>query len=387
MKKKILVAFLCACTVMSFAGCGGKKDDTQTTEVQQKQASSADYKMDYAKQVKNICDYSAIPVQLSSQYDITDEAIEDYFSKNISSYGSKAYHEITDRTTVAEDDYVDVNYTGYKDGEAFEGGAAENVLIDLANNCNVGGSGYIDGFSSGIVGAKVGDEIDCDVTFPEDYNNADLAGQAVVFKFKINGIYDKTTVSLGEIDDEFVKEVLSGDGVSTVEELREKIVNNLESMKKNAASVEIVSYLVENCEVEIPEEYLKLRLDEYVSYIVSSYGATKEEAEKEGKSQLEQQIKEEIILGYIAEKEGIKFDEEGYNDFITNYTNYYGMAMQQSFTQEQFYEIAGYGNATSGEKIMKNQYVGNLALDKLAENAQITFVDESADEPTEETEE
>ena len=156
MKKKILVAFLCACTVMSFAGCGGKKDDTQTTEVQQKKASSADYKMDYAKQVKNICDYSAIPVQLSSQYDITDEAIEDYFSKNISSYGSKAYHEITDRTTVAEDDYVDVNYTGYKDGEAFEGGAAENVLIDLANNCNVGGSGYIDGFSSGIVGAKVG---------------------------------------------------------------------------------------------------------------------------------------------------------------------------------------------------------------------------------------
>ena len=380
MKKKILAAVLCACTIMTFSACGGEKESTEVTE-QQSKATSADYKLDYAKQVKKLCDYTSVPVELSSQYDITDEAVNDYFTRLISAYGSKAYHEVTDRTTVAADDYVDVDYTGYKDGEAFEGGAAEGVLIDVANNCQVGGSGFIEGFTAGLEGASVGDEIDCDVTFPEEYGNEDLAGQPVVFKFKINAIYDKNPVSISEIDDAFVNEVFGENtGVTTVEKLKEEINNDLEAKKKNAASVEIIEYIVENSEIEIPEDYLKLRLKEYVSYVVENYGATEEDAKNEGKDQLVEQIKQEIVLGYIAEKEGIKLDDNGYNDFITNYVAYYGSAMGQQFTQDKFYEIAGFGNAKVGENQMRNQYVGNLALDKLAENADIKFVDDTVDE-------
>lgn len=380
MKKKILAAVLCACTIMTFSACGGEKDSTEVTE-QQSKATSADYKLDYAKQVKKLCDYTSVPVELSSQYEITDEAVNDYFTRLISAYGSKAYHEVTDRTTVAADDYVDVDYTGYKDGEAFEGGAAEGVLIDVANNCQVGGSGFIEGFTAGLEGASVGDEIDCDVTFPEEYGNEDLAGQPVVFKFKINAIYDKNPVSISEIDDAFVNEVFGENtGVTTVEKLKEEINNDLEAKKKNAASVEIIEYIVENSEIEIPEDYLKLRLKEYVSYVVENYGATEEDAKNEGKDQLVEQIKQEIVLGYIAEKEGIKLDDDGYNDFITNYVAYYGSAMGQQFTQDKFYEIAGFGNAKVGENQMRNQYVGNLALDKLAENADIKFVDDTVDE-------
>lgn len=383
MKKKILAAVLCACTIMTFSACGGEKDSTEVTE-QQSKATSADYKLDYAKQVKKLCDYTSVPVELSSQYDITDEAVNDYFTRLISAYGSKAYHEVTDRTTVAADDYVDVDYTGYKDGEAFEGGAAEGVLIDVANNCQVGGSGFIEGFTAGLEGASVGDEIDCDVTFPEEYGNEDLAGQPVVFKFKINAIYDKNPVSISEIDDAFVNEVFGENtGVTTVEKLKEEINNDLEAKKKNAASVEIIEYIVENSEIEIPEDYLKLRLKEYVSYVVENYGATEEDAKKEGKDQLVEQIKQEIVLAYIAEKEGIKLDDDGYNDFITNYVAYYGSAMGQQFTQDKFYEIAGFGNAKVGENQMRNQYVGNLALDKLAENADIKFVDDTVDETEE----
>ena len=383
MKKKILAAVLCACTIMTFSACGGEKESTEVTE-QQSKATSADYKLDYAKQVKKLCDYTSVPVELSSQYDITDEAVNDYFTRLISAYGSKAYHEVTDRTTVAADDYVDVDYTGYKDGEAFEGGAAEGVLIDVANNCQVGGSGFIEGFTAGLEGASVGDEIDCDVTFPEEYGNEDLAGQPVVFKFKINAIYDKNPVSISEIDDAFVNEVFGENtGVTTVEKLKEEINNDLEAKKKNAASVEIIEYIVENSEIEIPEDYLKLRLKEYVSYVVENYGATEEDAKNEGKDQLVEQIKQEIVLAYIAEKEGIKLDDDGYNDFITNYVAYYGSAMGQQFTQDKFYEIAGFGNAKVGENQMRNQYVGNLALDKLAENADIKFVDDTVDETEE----
>ena len=211
-----------------------------------------------------------------------------------------------------------------------------------------------------------------------------MAGQPVVIKFIINALSDKNTVSISEIDDAFVNEVFGENtGVTTVEKLKEEINNDLEAKKKNAASVEIIEYIVENSEIEIPEDYLKLRLKEYVSYVVENYGATEEDAKKEGKDQLVEQIKQEIVLAYIAEKEGIKLDDDGYNDFITNYVAYYGSAMGQQFTQDKFYEIAGFGNAKVGENQMRNQYVGNLALDKLAENADIKFVDDTVDETEE----
>ncbi len=87
---------------------------------------------------------------------------------------------------VQEGDTVNIDYTGYKDGEAFEGGSTNGAGADLA----IGSGTYIDGFESGLVGKKVGDTVDLNLTFPEDYGAEDLAGADVVFTVTINGIYN-----------------------------------------------------------------------------------------------------------------------------------------------------------------------------------------------------
>ncbi len=87
---------------------------------------------------------------------------------------------------VADGDTVNIDYTGYKDGEAFEGGSTNGAGADLT----IGSGTYIDGFESGLIGKKVGDTVDLNLTFPEDYGAEDLAGADVVFTVTINGVYD-----------------------------------------------------------------------------------------------------------------------------------------------------------------------------------------------------
>lgn len=87
---------------------------------------------------------------------------------------------------VADGDTVNIDYTGYKDGEAFEGGSTNGAGADLT----IGSGTYIDGFESGLIGKKVGDTVDLNLTFPENYGAEDLAGADVVFTVTINGIYN-----------------------------------------------------------------------------------------------------------------------------------------------------------------------------------------------------
>lgn len=87
---------------------------------------------------------------------------------------------------VQDGDVVNIDYTGYKDGEAFDGGSTNGAGADL----EIGSGTYIDGFESGLIGKKVGDTVDLDLTFPENYGASDLAGADVTFTVTINGIYD-----------------------------------------------------------------------------------------------------------------------------------------------------------------------------------------------------
>ena len=95
--------------------------------------------------------------------------------------------DTTEGREVRDGDTVNIDYTGYKDGEAFEGGSTNGAGADL----EIGSGTYIDGFESGLIGKKVGDTVDLDLTFPENYGAADLAGADVTFTVTINGIYDK----------------------------------------------------------------------------------------------------------------------------------------------------------------------------------------------------
>ena len=95
--------------------------------------------------------------------------------------------DTTEGREVADGDTVNIDYTGYKDGEPFDGGSTNGAGADLT----IGSNTYIDGFESGLIGKKVGETVDLNLTFPEDYGVEDLAGADVVFNVTINGIYDE----------------------------------------------------------------------------------------------------------------------------------------------------------------------------------------------------
>jgi trigger factor len=164
---------------------------------------------------------------------------------------------VKEEGAVENGDTVVIDFEGFVDGVAFEGGKGENYSLAI-------GSGtFIPGFEDQLVGAKAGEEKEIEVTFPEEYHAPDLAGKPATFKVKVHEIKAK---ELPALDDEFAKDV--NDEVETLDELKAKLRADLEERKKNAAESSLrdalVEKAVENAEVEIPEVMIETELDRMV---------------------------------------------------------------------------------------------------------------------------
>lgn len=414
MKKRVSAWILCA-TLLFAAGCGstdsgdestsgtesagfvgaGLTDADATGRQEDWQPLSAAYDMNGSDYV-TLCDYSEIPVTITGDYTVEDADVEEYFAQ-IFTYYAPFYVTDTDKTVIGDGDIVNVDYVGKLDGVAFEGGSAQNQMIDVDNNSSVGyyASRYIDGFTDGLRGASVGDVIDCDVTFPEEYGNTDLAGKAVVFTFTVNAIL-KEVSSIEEIDDTFAKEQFN---VDTVEEMygivRDALVASAEQTRLGDVIQEVQNYLLENCEVEIPEEYLNARISDYrhqfienycagdesqlEAYLSDYYGRTVEEMEEIWHDGVERTISIEFVVDAIAQELGIEVDEAEYAEYVAQ-------AVEEEYcnTAEELYTLYGYGDAAYGEKYFRDIYRYGKALEALADTA---VVEEVLVEPdtTEET--
>lgn len=408
MKKKVLALMLCAMTVVTMAGCGEKDGSAEGTEIVEGTESveatettvselpAVDLtKHNYdVEELVTLCDYSAVPLTITGDYEVTEQEVQDYFAQMFTTYGP-FYKDDESKTTIEEGDIVKVDYVGKLDGEAFEGGSAEDQIIDVTNNCSVSGTGYIDGFTTGLMGHSVGEVVDCDVTFPEEYQSTELAGKDVVFTFTIKAIQKEIT--LEEVDNAFAKEQFN---VETTDEMYAQLQTALEQAAENTKSEDTYSalqnYLLENCTVEVPEAFIEDKLtafknsfitaycggdaSQYESTISTYYGYTAEEAEELWREGLSQDTKIEFIMRAIAAKEGIEFDEEGYNTYLQNIVSYNGAA-----SEEQIYQNYGYGDAAYGEQYMKDIYLANLAMEKVKETAEIT-IGEPEEEAAESTE-
>lgn len=170
MKKKTAALALCGLMVFAMAGCGGENAaDTGAAK------TSEDVEYDVNDYV-TLGNYQNLEVQITGDYTV-DQSDVDAMVDNLIASAAPCVEDPS-QTVVAADSLVNVDYVGKKDGEAFDGGSASDVTIDVATNSDVSsGSGYIEGFSAGLVGAHVGDTVDCNVTFPENYSAKDLAGQ------------------------------------------------------------------------------------------------------------------------------------------------------------------------------------------------------------------
>lgn len=398
MKKRLLALLLCMTTVFAMTACGNSDGEsventevagTESTEASMPVVDLAKYDFNYSEYV-TLGDYSAIPVELSEAYEVTDEDVETYILEWFNYYGPFYVADET-KTVIEEGDIVDVNYVGKLDGVAFDGGSAENQMIDVSGNCTAdGSSAYIDGFTTGLLGAEVGTEVDCDVTFPENYGNADLAGKAVVFTFTVNSI--QRPITFEEIDDTFAQNYA---GTQSVDEMYTVVRAGLEEenayYKMEEGNAAIQQYLLDTCTVDIPADYFADLMEAYRNtfiwqycggdetqleeYLSTNYGYTVDQTEEEWREALTISVKLDFILGTIAQEMGMELDTESYETELAEYVSYYSLE-----SSEPLFESYGYGDVAYGEKRMKEMHLQSDLLEKLTETAVITIA-----EPVEET--
>ena len=213
-------------------------------------------------------------------------------------------------------DVVNLDFEGFVDGVAFEGGKGEKFDLEL-------GSGmFIPGFEEQLEGKNVGDECDVNVTFPEEYNEKSLAGKPAVFKCKINEIKENQKP---ELDDEFAKDVSEFDTIAELKaDIEKKMVESKQSSADTAFQERVMDKVIENMEAEIPDAMVETQLDrvaedfsyrlamqgmEFESYLKMT-GMTMEQFRSVFAPQALRQVKIRLALEKIAELEGMDITEE-----------------------------------------------------------------------------
>lgn len=273
-------------------------------------------------------DYKNIEVTKQDRT-VTDEDVAD----ELESRRQRAVELALKDDAAEEGDTVVIDFEGYKDGEKFDGGSAENHSLEL-------GSGqFIPGFEDQLIGAKSGDEKDVEVTFPEEYGAEELAGQDVVFKVVVHEVKEKR---VPELDDEFAKDV--DDEVETLDELKDKIRQQLEKSKDRAATEatddEAIQKAVENAEVpEIPEAMIDEEVDRQFNLFInnlqqqgiskdqymSMIGTSEQELRNQFRNEAGFNVKTNLVLEAIAKAENIDVTTEDIDAEIKDLAEQYGM--------------------------------------------------------------
>lgn len=274
-----------------------------------------------------IKDYDGIEVEKLST-EVTDEMIDE----EIDRVRERNSRMITVEDRAAENgDTVVIDFEGFCDGEAFEGGKAEEYNLEL------GSGNFIPGFEEQIVGHNTGDEFDIDVKFPEEYQAENLKGKDAVFKIKLHEIKTK---ELPEVDDDFVKDVSEKDTVAEYrDELKEQIAKRLESESERDLDDKLTNAIIEKVEGEIPEQMydreaqnmvremdMRLRqqgmdFDTYMKYTGMDANAVLEMYKPEA----QRRVKMRLALEKIAELEKIEPTEDQINEEYDKMAEAYNM--------------------------------------------------------------
>ena len=236
-----------------------------------------------------------------------------------------------------EGDTVVIDFEGFKDGVAFEGGKGENYSLEL------GSGSFIPGFEDQLVGAKAGDDVEVKVTFPEDYQAEDLAGKEAIFKVKVHEVKEK---ELPELDDEFAKDV--DDEVETLDELKAKIREELTATKASQAQEavhdEALRKAVENAEVvELPHvmvhDEVHRAMDEFLNNMQRQgispemyyqlTNSTEADLHKQFEQDAELRVKTNLVIEAIVKAEDLEATEEEIEKEIAELAETYNMPVDQ----------------------------------------------------------
>ena len=327
MKKSLKVCMWGLAAVMMVSGCSKKAESTPETTPAvtdasvettgdssdetgtEAQAQEPPVLVDPGK-VEKLGDYKGVTfTPLSTE--VTDQDVEDRIQSLIAAYPE--YQEV--ERAAQEGDVVNIDYVGKKDGVAFEGGTGEGYDLTL-------GSGqFIDGFEDGLIGAVKGQELNLDLTFPEQYHSEELAGQAVVFEVKVNEVKEQVEP---ELNDAFIAEHTDS---ATMEEYRKAVREEMEQMAlsdaDNQKKSDVFLKVIDDSEVTTPEESIQTTFEQQKSSyeqqaqmfgidldtLVSYYGMDLESFESELMELAKEICKQKAVVKAIAEAENITVED------------------------------------------------------------------------------
>ena len=313
---------------------------------------------------------------------VTDEEVEAALEKEQQKNSRTV--TVTDRP-VANGDTAVIDFEGFVDGVAFEGGKGENHPLEI------GSHSFIDTFEDQLVGHNSGDEVEVNVTFPEKYQAADLAGKPAVFKVKINEIKAK---ELPELNDEFASEVSEFD---TLAEYKEDLRKHLEVEKENEAKRtkedEAIKKIIDKSTMEIPEAMIETQcenmINEFAQRIAQSglsmeqymqfSGMTIDGLKEQVRPEAETRIKSSLVLEQIAKEENIEVSEDEINAEVEK------MAAQYGMEADKLKEYLGDAEKESIKRDLSVTKAVDLIMENVKERAKAkTKKEKEAEEATEE---
>ena len=272
---------------------------------------------------------------LEAEYGET-EATDDDVAEELKNMQERNSRLVSVEDRAAEmGDTAEIDFEGFVDGEAFDGGKGENYPLELGSNS------FIPGFEEQVAGHNVGDDFDVNVTFPEEYE-ASLAGKEAVFKCKLHEIKKK---ELPELDDEFAKDV--DEEVETLDELKEKLKKQISERKAETAKREfenaLIEQVIENMEAIVPDCMNTQKCDELVqdyayrlqmqgidlNTYLQYLGQTMDDFKAQFEDNAEQQVRVSLALEAIVKAEGIEATEEEVNAEVDKLAEQYGMDAEQ----------------------------------------------------------
>ena len=308
-------------------------------------------------------DYKSVKVEKEA-LDVNDEKVNAEIEIMRSNAGK--LKEVADDEAAKDKDVANINFEGFVDGEAFDGGKAEGFDLTL------GSKSFIDTFEDQIIGHKKGDEFDVNVTFPEEYHAENLKGKPAVFKIKLNSIKRKEEAELNE---DLAKEL----GYDSVEDLKAKTKENLikreETRIENEYKGKVVDAVVEGVNFEIPEAIVEREIQFQINRFAQQLqmqgmslnqyfemtGQNIEKMRESIKESAEKSVKRDLVLNEIAKVEKVEATEEEVNAELDRTALMYGMDREGLIA-----EVKKSGNYARFIDDIKYQIVNRKTVDLLA---------------------
>lgn len=382
MRKKLLAVVMCVCLGMSLSGCGSKDDnskenstkagDNTDTPTGSSSASSAvpsepaytedDLVDDIASSELKVLDY----IELASYtgLELTKE-IEEVTDEDVQSEMAKAAVELKEgEAVVADGDTAVIDFVGKRDGVAFDGGTGYDYELVI------GSKSFIDGFETGLIGVKKGETVDLNLTFPEKYTNAELAGKDVVFTVTVNEVKRKP-----ELTDEWFANYTK---YAALEDYKIEVRKRLEKaadedaeylLKTNALNTVVENSTVKKYFKSLIEEGERLYENSFLTYAsyynmglddaLKVYGMTETDYANEKSQNGASYAQGAMIINAIAEDAGLTTEDEEYKTILANLASQYNMDVDTL-------------NTAYGENVVNTSVMSEYVMQYLVKNANVT---------------